>query len=209
MLKGIPDLRFETYGYKPTLWKMFYDIYAPFYDFLEHKLAIKASFSEELLRINIAKAMNLIDGNFVLEVCTDTCRNLALFTSIAKGVYIGIDSSFKMLNKCTANLTSISNANVMLLLAYAENLPFKNNVFDRVLIGGCLGHISLKRKALFEAYRVLKSGGLLVVYDQITFIDRLTNKVIRDLMLKPRRLKLTDFNHLFGGHIYIAKFIKL
>jgi len=209
MFKGIPDLRFGTYGYKPTLWRMFYDIYAPFYDFLEHKLAIKAGFSEELLRINIAKAMNLIDGNFVLEVCTGTCRNLALFTSIAKGVYIGIDSSFKMLSKCTANLTSISNANVMLLLAYAENLPFKNNVFDRVLIGGCLGHISLKRKALFEAYRVLESGGLLVVYDQITFIDRLTNKVIRDLMLKPRRLKLTDFNHLFGGHIYIAKFIKL
>ena len=56
---------------------------------------------------------------------------------------------------------------------------------------------------------MLKSGGLLVVFDQITFIDRLINKVVRDLMLKPRKLKLTDFNYLFGGHIYIAKFIKL
>jgi len=85
----------------------------------------------------------------------------------------------------------------------------KTMFFDRVLIGGCLGHISFKRKALFEEYRVLKSGGLLVVYDQITFIDRLINKVVRDLMLKPRKLKLTDFNYLFGGHIYIAKFTKL
>ncbi len=131
---------------------MFYDLYAPLYDALEHRLAVRAGFSEDLLRVEIAKAMELKRGNVVLEVCAGTCRNLALFARITEGVYIGVDASSRMLSVC---LNNVRDARVGLVLGYAENLPFRDRVFDRVLIGGCLGHVSDKRKALEEASRVL------------------------------------------------------
>ena len=59
-----------------------------------------------------------------------------------------------MLRQCFKNLEE--NARVGLVLGFAENLPFKDEIFDRVLIGGCLGHIALKKRALEEACRVLK-----------------------------------------------------
>lgn len=71
-------------------------------------------------------------------------------------------------------IDNIPEGKVALILGYAERLPFKDNVFDRVLIGGCPSHVSVRRRVLDEASRVLKDGGRLIIYVQITFIDRLT-----------------------------------
>ena len=95
-----------------NVWRIFYDLYSPLYDALEHRLALKAGFSEDLLRVKIAKAMELTNDNVVLEVCTGTCRNLALFMRLAKGAYIGVDASLGMLSKCANN---IRNHKVFLL----------------------------------------------------------------------------------------------
>ena len=40
-----------------------------------------------------------------------------------------------------------------------ENLPLKNNLFDKYIISFCLRNISLIDNAISEAFRVLKSGG--------------------------------------------------
>ncbi len=150
--------------------------------------------------------MELEKGNVVLEVCTGTCRNIALFAGLVKGIYIGVDASLGMLKQCPSNLGGDSQ--VGLVLGFAENLPFRDEVFDRVLIGECLGHITYKEKALREAYRVLKPGGLLVVYDQTTYLDRLLGRIYKIFEQRPRELVLTSFRYLYGGHIYIARFIK-
>ena len=90
------------------------------------------------------------------------------------------------------------------LLSYAENLPFKDEVFDKVLIGVCLGHISNKEKALKESARVLKSKGLLVVYDQITYLDKILGRDRAIMKYKPKNLNLIEFRYLFHSHVYIA-----
>jgi len=160
IVQGIPDLRVGFYGYRPTLWKLFYDAYGRFYDVLGNALASN----------------------------------------------IGLDASPGMLRQCFKNLEE--NARVGLVLGFAENLPFKNEIFDRVLIGGCLGHIALKKRALEEACRVLKPEKTLIVYDQATYLDRISGKVYKTLENRSSELVLTSFRYLFGGHIYIAKFIR-
>ena len=40
-----------------------------------------------------------------------------------------------------------------------ENLPLKDDLFDKYIISFCLRNISLIDNAISEAYRILKSGG--------------------------------------------------
>jgi len=207
IVQGIPDLRVGFYGCRPTLWKLFYDAYGRFYDILEDAFASKVGFSEKLLRLEIVKAMELEGNNVVLEICTGTCRNLAYFSKLVDGTYIGLDASPGMLRQCFKNLEE--NARVGLVLGFAENLPFKDEIFDRVLIGGCLGHIALKKRALEEACRVLKPGKTLIVYDQTTYLDRISGKVYKTLENRPSELVLKSFRYLFRRHIYTAKFTKV
>jgi len=43
------------------------------------------------------------------------------------------------------------------------NLPFENNLFDRIIISHCLEHISEPEKFLFEAMNKLRNGGVLSI----------------------------------------------
>ncbi len=49
------------------------------------------------------------------------------------------------------------------LLGNAEELPYRNNVFDRVVCTSVLTHVYRPQLVLSEAYRVLKPGGRMVV----------------------------------------------
>ena len=200
---GIPDFRGGSPSRRNLLWIKFYDVYSRFYDSIEHRLAVRKGFSEHELRIEIMKTMGLRNGLQVLEVCTGTCRNLQLFASVYSGVYVGIDASLGMLLQCLK-----ARQDIILALAYAENLPFKSEVFDRVLIGGCLGHVSDPARVLREASRVLRRGGYLIVYDQVTWLDRLLGKHLAPLEYKPRGLRLIGYRLLYNGLFYIARFRK-
>lgn len=49
--------------------------------------------------------------------------------------------------------------------ANAENLPFNDNTFDRIIMGFGLRNVTHKDKALESLYRVLKPGGRLVILE--------------------------------------------
>jgi ubiquinone/menaquinone biosynthesis C-methylase UbiE len=49
------------------------------------------------------------------------------------------------------------------ILAAAEDLPFRNDVFDYVVCSEVLEHVKDKQKTLSEAFRVLKPKGLLLL----------------------------------------------
>lgn len=57
----------------------------------------------------------------------------------------------------------IANRNVSLIQMSAENLEFKDNMFDAVLMIEVLEHIYDDKKAINEVYRVLKPNGKLIV----------------------------------------------
>ena len=68
-----------------------------------------------------------------------------------------VDLNKEMLNMGKKN---IINKNVNFHLANAEELNFQNNFYDKYLISFCLRNITNIEKALCEAFRVLKPGGI-------------------------------------------------
>ena len=85
----------------------------------------------------------------------------------AEGNVTGIDVTPGMLERSKKNLKETSIKTVVLRQASAENLPFSDNKFDVVISNGVFNLIPEKAKALSEVYRVLKSGGRLMMADQI------------------------------------------
>jgi arsenite methyltransferase len=85
----------------------------------------------------------------------------------AEGNVTGIDVTPEMLERSKKNLKETSIENVTLRQASAENLPFSDNKFDIVISNGVFNLIPEKAKALSEVFRVLKSGGRLMMADQI------------------------------------------
>ena len=55
--------------------------------------------------------------------------------------------------------------NVRLIQADAENLPFPDNFFDRIIIGFGLRNVTDKMKALQSVYRALKPGGFITILE--------------------------------------------
>ncbi len=88
---------------------------------------------------------------FGLEVGVGSGRFASLLD-----VKIGIDPSKNMLNLA-------KKRGIQVILGMGENLPFKDNIFDFVLIVITLCFVEEPEYVLKEASRVLKRGGRLIV----------------------------------------------
>ena len=123
-----------------------FNMLAPIYDkVIQPKPSRRLS---ELLDLN--PEVNLLD------IGGGTGRISQFFTSRTKQVIIA-DTSFKMLQK-SQNKMGLSAAN-----AASELLPFRNNIFDRVLMVDALHHVFDQTETARELWRVLKPGGKLVI----------------------------------------------
>jgi len=68
------------------------------------------------------------------------------------------------------------------ICAVGELLPFKENTFDYVIIFNVLDHVENPKKVLFEAYRILKRRGFIIIwchvlYDKFIFLREFLNHV--------------------------------
>jgi len=91
---------------------------------------------------------------------------------------VGIDISNILCRNAKKN---VKNAEI--ILASMDNLPFKNNSFDKIIAIYSIIYLSTKEKTFVEISRVLKSKGTFVLYDP--------NKLsLRTLVRKINSLKL-------------------
>jgi ubiquinone/menaquinone biosynthesis C-methylase UbiE len=136
----------------------------------------------------------LVEGDWVLDVGTGTGILLPLIRRAIgqKGMLIGFDFSFKMLEK--AKLRE-SFGEKLLLASTAESIPLRSALFDRITCFSAFPHFTDKAKALLEMVRVLKRGGVLFiahlksVEELNRFHQSLGGPVANDLLPYPERVK--------------------
>jgi len=95
-----------------------------------------------------------------------------------KGKVIGIDMTKDMLNKARASAKKIGVKNVEFKLGEIESMPLDSNIAD-CIISNCVINLSEDKQKVFnETFRILKSGGRLMVSDMVLLAD-LPKKILK------------------------------
>lgn len=117
---------------------------------------------------------------------------------VTEGKVCGLDISQAMLAKAKTNVTDCEN--VEMTLGDAENLPYENDRFDRLMCANCFHYFPNLTKVIQEFHRVLKPGGIAYILDTcrdvspaIIFYDLSRKKIAADHVryYHTKEIKLT------------------
>lgn len=163
VIQGIPVFLKEFTPAQVSKNNKFYNVIAPLYDLLHAVPAYKKG-GERKIREKFLQKLKIKENDKVLEVAVGTGANLRQLPRNAQ--YFGVDISPGMLKRC-AQMSSQLGIEAELFLADAENLPFRNNVFDTVMSVCGLRLLNDKARAINEMVRVAKPGATVLIVDQI------------------------------------------
>ncbi|NIO36763.1 methyltransferase domain-containing protein [Candidatus Bathyarchaeota archaeon] len=148
---------------------------------------------EQNAKIDAAmKRLNMQKGFRLLDLGCGTGMSFCHVSNKA-GAIVGLDISRKMLVHARKR-TEVYHG-VELVLADADNTPFKNNVFDLLLAVTLIQNAPNPLRTLKEAGRVLKTAAPLVVtglkkkFSRAAFEKLLHNAGLEVIILKSDRLK--------------------
>ncbi|MCP8314851.1 MAG: methyltransferase domain-containing protein [archaeon] len=106
----------------------------------------------------------LKSGQNVLEVgCGTGFYTIKASEIVKEGIVHSLDIQDLALAKVMKKVEENKVKNVMLVMADAQNLPFKEQAFDIAFLFTVIGEIPKKEIALKELHRVLKPDGLLSI----------------------------------------------
>ena len=131
--------------------------------------------THRLWKNELIDMMNIQITDSIIDVGSGTgdLINLILKKELIKTIY-SVDLNNEMLKygKKRFNCKKIK-----FIKANAQSLPFKNNYFDKYIISFCLRNITNTKKALEEAYRILKPGGIFYCLEFSTPQSNLINSI--------------------------------
>ncbi len=118
-------------------------------------------YKEDAIKIILHHA-SYFDNPSLLDVGCGTGTMLKLLQEQGLQNLRGADISENML-KIAAN----KNPNIPFRAALSEKLPYKDNIFDLVYLSGILHHLPSTDTTLKEIYRILKPGGIMLIFEPI------------------------------------------
>ena len=133
----------------------------PFYDSVIKIFAFEKFYQKIASQIPPDKAIHILD------IGTGTANlAIAIKKRSPKAKILGIDPDEKIL-KIAKEKIKKEKLDIKLIKAFAQKLPFKKQSFDYVVSSFAVHHIppNLKDQAFLEMYRVLRSGGTILIID--------------------------------------------
>ena len=102
----------------------------------------------------------------ILDIATGTADFAIMAAKYTNAKIIGVDISKKMLNIGNKKINKYQLSNrIILKLADAEQLPFKNNSFQAITSGFGVRNFENMETGLSEMHRVLDKDGVLVILE--------------------------------------------
>ena len=122
--------------------------------------------------------INPIDNEKIIDVGSGSGDIVKELLKRNNNIWIDVvDLNSKMIE---IGKKKIKNKKINFHINNAENLKFKNNIFDKYLISFCLRNITNLEESLSEAFRILKPGGKFFCLEfskpESFFISKIYNK---------------------------------
>ncbi len=133
------------------------------YDFLNHFLSLGI---DVLWRKKAVKQLSDLKPEYILDIATGTGDFAIEALSLKPKKVTGVDISSGMLQRGNRKIKERGlDQQVELILGDSENLPFKDNIFDAVIVAFGVRNFENLDKGLHEMFRVLRPGGEVVILE--------------------------------------------
>ena len=96
------------------------------------------------------------------------------------GKIVGADISPDFIHECKSVIKENALSNASAILLESDILPFQDQEFDRVIMVDTIHHLESHHKVIAEVFRVLKPGGLFLIFEPNKFNPLLTLLCILD-----------------------------
>jgi len=149
-------------------WTNFFNKLSVNYDVMAFTATPGLKYIDRMEQEMVTHALPVTQG-MMLDVGVGTGRFTQFYARRGIDV-VGVDISFSMLKKINQKMDKNERSRVNLILADAENLPFRDHKFNWVLCIRVVKYVPAPKRAIKEAARVIQRNGIMVFVDSVNRI---------------------------------------